>query len=172
MICFEDRSSSFQTASDEPDAELFSTEIHDVCENAFDSVPTLGRFSSCRWQFQGRSIRQLTVAYKRVWETVLPSFAHRAAESDVILSSLKNDAAVGSVYLEGGVFSKATPGTIILEMSTISPERSRRIYQEARTAGVKFLDVANSGSTPVVDAGMITLLAVDTPVLETGDNYT
>jgi 3-hydroxyisobutyrate dehydrogenase-like beta-hydroxyacid dehydrogenase len=78
----------------------------------------------------------------------------------VILSSLANDAAVRSVYLDkGGVFSAAEPGTVILEMSTISPELSRNLHQEARTRGMKFLDVAISGSTPAVDAGTITLLA-------------
>jgi len=91
---------------------------------------------------------------------IAPSIADLTAESDVILSSLANDAAVLSVYLDtDGVFSTATPGTIILEMSTISPELSRRLHQEARTRGIKFLDVAISGSTPAVEAGTITLLA-------------
>jgi len=44
-------------------------------------------------------------------------------------------------------------------MSTISPELSRTVHQEARTRGVSFLDVAISGSTPAVDAGTITLFA-------------
>ena len=73
---------------------------------------------------------------------------------------LANDAAVRSVYFdEGGVFSAAKPGTVILEMSTISPELSRHLHQEARTRGVNFLDVAISGSTPAVEAGTVTLLA-------------
>src|SRR5208337_539340 len=62
---------------------------------------------------------------------IAPSIADLVAESDVILSSLANDAAVQSVYLdEGGIISTARPGTIILEMSTISPELSRRLHQE------------------------------------------
>jgi 3-hydroxyisobutyrate dehydrogenase len=91
---------------------------------------------------------------------IAPSIGALVSESDVILSSLANDAAVRSVYFEdGGVFFTANPGTVILEMSTISPELSRRLHQEARTRGVKFLDVAISGSTPAVEAGTITLLA-------------
>jgi 3-hydroxyisobutyrate dehydrogenase len=91
---------------------------------------------------------------------IAPSIAALVAESDVILSSLANDAAVRSVYLdEGGVVSIARPGTIILEMSTISPELSRRLHQEARAKRVSFLDVAISGSTPAVEAGTVTLLA-------------
>jgi 3-hydroxyisobutyrate dehydrogenase-like beta-hydroxyacid dehydrogenase len=86
------------------------------------------------------------------------------ANSDVIISSLANDAAVRSVYLDnGGVFSSAEPGTVILEMSTISPELSRDLHRGARTKGVNFLDVAISGSTPAVDAGTVTLLGGGDP---------
>ena len=91
---------------------------------------------------------------------VASSVADLVAVSDVILSSLANDAAVRSVYFDkGGVFSAAKPGTVILEMSTISPELSRQLHAEARTRSVNLLDVAISGSTPAVDAGTITLLA-------------
>lgn len=91
---------------------------------------------------------------------VAPSLAELAAASDVILSSLSNDAAVRSVYFDkDGVFSAAEPGTIILEMSTISPELSQRLHREARRKAVNLLDVAISGSTPAVEAGTITLFA-------------
>jgi 3-hydroxyisobutyrate dehydrogenase-like beta-hydroxyacid dehydrogenase len=88
------------------------------------------------------------------------SVAKLVAESDVILSSLANDAAVHSVYFDnGGVFSSAKPETIILEMSTISPELSRLLHQEASAQNLHLLDMAISGSTPAVEAGTITLLA-------------
>jgi 3-hydroxyisobutyrate dehydrogenase len=91
---------------------------------------------------------------------IAESMTNLVAESDVILSSLTNDVAVKSVYLDkGGVFSSAEPGTIILEMSTISPEMSRRLHREARKRRINFLDAAISGSTPAVEAGTITLLA-------------
>jgi 3-hydroxyisobutyrate dehydrogenase-like beta-hydroxyacid dehydrogenase len=93
-----------------------------------------------------------------------PSVADLVADSDVIISSLANDAAVRSVYLdEGGVFSSVKPATIIIEMSTISPELSRDLHREARAKGVNFLDVAISGSTPAVEAGTITLLGGGDP---------
>jgi 3-hydroxyisobutyrate dehydrogenase-like beta-hydroxyacid dehydrogenase len=88
------------------------------------------------------------------------SIAKLVTESEVILSSLANDAAVHSVYFDnGGVFSAAKPGTIILEMSTISPELSRILHQEASARHLHLLDVAISGSTPAVEAGTVTLLA-------------
>ena len=95
---------------------------------------------------------------------IAPSVADLLADSDVILSSLANDAAVRFVYLDkGGVFSSVEQGTVILEMSTISPELSRDLHRVARTKGVNFLDVAISGSTPAVEAGTVTLLAGGDP---------
>jgi 3-hydroxyisobutyrate dehydrogenase-like beta-hydroxyacid dehydrogenase len=88
------------------------------------------------------------------------SIAKLVADSDVVLSSLADDVAVQSVYFDdGGVFSSAKPGTIVAEMSTISPELSRLLHQEACVRSVHLLDLAISGSTPAVEAGTITLLA-------------
>jgi 3-hydroxyisobutyrate dehydrogenase len=91
---------------------------------------------------------------------VAESLAKLVADSDVVLSCLANDAAVHSVYCdEGGVFFAARPGTIVLEMSTISPQLSHDLHREAAGEGVRLLDLAISGSTPAVEAGKITLLA-------------
>lgn len=91
---------------------------------------------------------------------IAASLAELVADSDVVISCLANDAAVHSVYLDkDGVLSAAKPGTILLEMSTISPQLSRLLHQEASTRGLSFLDLAISGSTPAVDAGKITLFA-------------
>ncbi|MCU1251188.1 MAG: Hgd [Edaphobacter sp.] len=91
---------------------------------------------------------------------ITPSIANLVADSNVILSCLANDEAVHSVYFDNsGVFSSARPGTIILEMSTISPELSRFLHKQAADRGVELLDLAVSGSTPAVEAGTVTLLA-------------
>jgi 3-hydroxyisobutyrate dehydrogenase-like beta-hydroxyacid dehydrogenase len=97
---------------------------------------------------------------KREGVVIASSVAKLVVGSDVVLSSLANDEAVYSVYFaNGGVFSAAKPGTIILEMSTISPELSRLLHRQACTLGISLLDMAISGSTPAVEAGTITLLA-------------
>jgi 3-hydroxyisobutyrate dehydrogenase-like beta-hydroxyacid dehydrogenase len=96
---------------------------------------------------------------RREGVVIAGSVAKLVVDSDVVLSSLANDQAVYSVYLaKGGVFSAAKRGTIILGMSTISPELSRLLHRQACTLGIGFLDLAISGSTPAVDAGTITLL--------------
>jgi 3-hydroxyisobutyrate dehydrogenase-like beta-hydroxyacid dehydrogenase len=91
---------------------------------------------------------------------IAASVVELVTDSDVILSSLADDVAVHSVYCGPvGVFAAAKPGTIILEMSTISPQLSHVLHQEASTLGVRFLDLAISGSAPAVEAGTVTLLA-------------
>jgi len=82
-----------------------------------------------------------------------------ARTSDVVLSCLTNDEAVRSVYSgPDGVFAGARPGTVVLEMSTISPATSRELHQLGATREVDVLDVAISGSTPAAEAGTLTLL--------------
>ncbi len=79
---------------------------------------------------------------------------------DVILSCLTNDEAVQSVYAgPAGVFAEARSGTIVLEMSTVSPETSRELHRLGAQKGIEVLDVAISGSTPAAEQGTLTLLA-------------
>jgi 3-hydroxyisobutyrate dehydrogenase-like beta-hydroxyacid dehydrogenase len=83
-----------------------------------------------------------------------------ARSSDVVLSCLTNDEAVQSVYSgPDGVFAGAKPETVVLEMSTISPESSRELQKLGARSGIEVLDVAISGSTPAAEAGTLTLLA-------------
>lgn len=82
-----------------------------------------------------------------------------ASSVDVVLSCLTNDEAVRSVYAATeGVLAAARPGTIVLEMSTISPDTSRELHILGARRGLQVLDVAISGSTPAVERGTLTLL--------------
>ncbi|HEX8896726.1 MAG TPA: NAD(P)-dependent oxidoreductase, partial [Terriglobales bacterium] len=90
---------------------------------------------------------------------VADSPAELAENADVILSCLTNDDAVRGVYLgRSGILSNAIPGKVVLEMSTISPATSRRLYIEGAKSGVNVMDVAISGSTPAVEKGTVVLL--------------
>lgn len=83
-----------------------------------------------------------------------------ASTVDVVLSCLTNDEAVRSVYTEAeGVFSNAQPGSVAIEMSTISPDTSRELHGLGARRGIEVLDVAISGSTPAAEQGALTLLA-------------
>lgn len=92
------------------------------------------------------------------------SIAELAQNSDVILSCVTDDAAVRSVYTQPqGVLRHAKPGTVVLEMSTISPDTSREIAQLATEIRTHVLDVAISGSTPAAERGELILFAGGNP---------
>src|ERR1700733_9414135 len=63
-----------------------------------------------------------------------------ARTADVILSCLSNDEAVQGVYTgPAGVLATARPETIVLEMSTISPESSRELHRLGAKNGTEGL---------------------------------
>jgi 3-hydroxyisobutyrate dehydrogenase-like beta-hydroxyacid dehydrogenase len=83
-----------------------------------------------------------------------------ARSADVILSCLTDDEVVQNVYAgPEGAFAAARPGTVVLEMSTISPASSRELHNQAAKLGIDVMDVAISGSTPAAEQGTLTLLA-------------
>ena len=88
-----------------------------------------------------------------------PSIRQLAMKSEVIISCLPNDEAVLSVY-QGpeGVLACANRNSIVIEMSTVSPETSRTLHRMRRELGIEVLDVAISGSTPAAEQGTVTLL--------------
>jgi len=91
--------------------------------------------------------------------TVAHSIAQLASETDAVLSCLANDEAVRNVYMgPQGVLEHIRPGSMIIEMSTVSPETSRELHRLSSARGVRVLDVPVSGSTPAAEQGTLTLL--------------
>src|ERR1700756_2255235 len=63
--------------------------------------------------------------------TLARNVADLAREANVVMSCLTNDDAVRNVYLgPDGVLANARFGSVILEMSTVSPDSSRLVYRE------------------------------------------
>jgi len=90
--------------------------------------------------------------------------AELAQKSQVILSCVTDDEAVRSVYAgPEGVLRQARPETVVLEMSTISPQTSREIASLGTERGIHVLDVAISGSTPAAERGEVILFAGGNP---------
>ena len=92
------------------------------------------------------------------------SIAELAQKADVLLSCVTDDNAVRDVYTGAdGVLRRARPGTVVLEMSTISPHTSQEIARLGTTVGIHVLDVAISGSTTAVERGEVVLFAGGNP---------
>jgi 3-hydroxyisobutyrate dehydrogenase-like beta-hydroxyacid dehydrogenase len=89
---------------------------------------------------------------------VAQSLSELASTCNVMLSCLPSDQAVLDIYRgPDGVFAHARPGSVVIDMSTVSPETSQELSRLGLAGGVEVLDVTMSGSTPTAEAGLLTL---------------
>jgi 3-hydroxyisobutyrate dehydrogenase-like beta-hydroxyacid dehydrogenase len=82
-----------------------------------------------------------------------------AEASDVVLTSLPDDAALEAVAAESdGIIAGMGPGKIWVDLSTVSPATSRELAARVRATGAEMLDAPVSGSVPQVEAGTLTIM--------------
>jgi 3-hydroxyisobutyrate dehydrogenase-like beta-hydroxyacid dehydrogenase len=86
--------------------------------------------------------------------------------ADVVITSLPDDAAFEAVAEQ--VVAAASPGgTVLVDVSTVSPEVSARIASLAVSAGVEYLRAPVSGNPTVVRAGNLSfIVSGDSETLE------
>ena len=90
--------------------------------------------------------------------TVSETPKEAAAQSDIVISIVTNDPALEEVMFgPDGVLAGTHAGSAIIDMSTVSPRTSRRIFQAAREKGVAMIDAAVSGSVPQVEQGSLVI---------------
>jgi len=90
--------------------------------------------------------------------TVAETPEEAAANSDVVIPIVSNDAALEEVMLgPNGVLAGTHAGSVIIDMSTVSPHTSRHLFQAAREKGVAMIDAAVSGSVPQVEQGSLVI---------------
>ena len=91
--------------------------------------------------------------------------AELVGHADVIITSLPDDAAFKAVAEQ--VVAAASPGTVLVDVSTVSPEVSARIASLALSAGVEYLRAPVSGNPTVVRAGNLSfIVSGDSETLE------
>jgi len=82
-----------------------------------------------------------------------------AAASDIVITMVKHGGDVAEVALGyNGLSAGARPGTVLIDMSTISPADARSIAEKLKAAGVLMLDAPVSGSTPRAEAGTLSIM--------------
>lgn len=93
-----------------------------------------------------------------------------AGAVDVILTMLPNSPHVKSVVMdEGGVLETVRPGTVFIDMSSISPIASREIAAALAEKGVEMLDAPVSGGEPKAIDGTLSFMVGGKP--EVFDQY-
>ena len=88
-----------------------------------------------------------------------PSPKDVAAAAEIVITMLPNSPDVEAVVLgPNGVLEGAKPGTILADMSTISPLVSQKIYREAKQRGVRALDAPVSGGEKGAIEGILSVM--------------
>jgi 3-hydroxyisobutyrate dehydrogenase-like beta-hydroxyacid dehydrogenase len=92
--------------------------------------------------------------------TAAASLEGAAMSADIVLSMVPDDAALRAVALgEGGVLAAMQPGSIYVDLSTVSPDVSVEVATEAARRGVRYLRAPVSGSTALAESAGLTVLA-------------
>lgn len=83
-----------------------------------------------------------------------------AAEAEVVFIMLtKGDAVAEVLNGEQGILAQTRPGTLIINMSTISPGEARELAQQTQQAGAVYVDAPVSGSVAPAQQGQLVILA-------------
>jgi 3-hydroxyisobutyrate dehydrogenase len=92
-------------------------------------------------------------------ELGFPNPAAASVDADLVICSLPNSSHVEEALTgPNGVFASSRPGTIIVDMSTISPNTSRALGAAATEQGLLFADAPVSGSSEGAEAGTLTIM--------------
>lgn len=85
--------------------------------------------------------------------------AAAAAAADILISIVSDDAALREV-LGGpeGAIAAARPGSLVIDMSTVSPALARELAAEADARGVGFLDAPVSGGDVGAQQGTLSIM--------------
>lgn len=121
----------------------FDLVVHDVDPGAMEALTTLGAAA-------GRDAADV------------------AAHSDVIVTMLPNSAIVAAVVAgPGGILSKARPGSLVMDMSTVDPNTTDAVAARCAEGGVAFVDAPVGRLASHADAGQsLFMVGGDAPDFE------
>ncbi|WP_263139875.1 NAD(P)-dependent oxidoreductase [Pseudomonas sp. RIT-PI-AD] len=86
-----------------------------------------------------------------------------AAQADVVISMLADDAAVEDVFIAAGVLDALRPGAIHLNMATVSVALTRRLSELHAARQVGYIAAPVLGRADVAAAGKLNILAAGRP---------
>ena len=87
------------------------------------------------------------------------SLKELAEQSEVIISMIPDDRSLRDVALGAdAIIRTAKPGTIFIDMSTVSPVASKQVAEAAQTNDIQYLRAPVSGSTSFAESALLTIL--------------
>jgi 3-hydroxyisobutyrate dehydrogenase-like beta-hydroxyacid dehydrogenase len=83
-----------------------------------------------------------------------------AAGAHVVFSMVTNDDALAAITSgPDGILAGLWPGTVYVDMSTVSPQASRELASRVHWAGATMIDAPVSGSVPAAGNGTLAIMA-------------
>jgi 3-hydroxyisobutyrate dehydrogenase-like beta-hydroxyacid dehydrogenase len=80
------------------------------------------------------------------------------ASCQIVMACVRDDRAQGEVMFgPDGALAGVHGGSILIDLSTVSPDASSRLFQAAKEKNVAMIDAAVSGSVPQVDQGSLVI---------------
>ncbi len=96
---------------------------------------------------------------RRLGARVEKNASEVAKRVDVVITMLSNDDAVSDVALGGeGIITGIRPNKVYMDMSTITPELTKKLGDDFAAKDAKFLDVKVSGTVPSARTGNLVLM--------------
>ncbi len=82
-----------------------------------------------------------------------------AAAAEVVFTMITDDAALEAITSgPDGILAGLAPGNVHVDMSTVSPQASRRLADQVRALGARMLDAPVSGSIPQAETGTLAIM--------------
>jgi 3-hydroxyisobutyrate dehydrogenase-like beta-hydroxyacid dehydrogenase len=93
-------------------------------------------------------------------EPIAATPAEAASEAEAVVTMVVDGPQVEAILFgPDGAASTARPGTLFVDMSTISPKTARSIAARLAERDLQFLDAPVTGSSPAAEAGTLTIMA-------------
>ncbi len=123
--------------------------------------PMASRLATAGYRMRGFDVNE---NIRRSWAGQLPDAeavpdaAAAADGADVIVLMLPDSAAVTEVLLRDGLLAAASPGTVVVDMSSSEPQSTRELAATAADRDVSLVDAPVSGGVPGARKGSLTIM--------------
>ena len=87
------------------------------------------------------------------------SLQHLSQVSDLVITMVTDDEAVEQVYnSSNGLLADPSPGTLMIDMSTVGTQISKKLAKDCSDKGVRFLEAKVSGSVKPAEEGQLVIM--------------
>lgn len=97
-------------------------------------------------------------AMKQQGAKVRDSYKEVAGTSEVLVLMLPNSQEVHDIMIKNKLYESLKPGSIVLDMSSITPDMSREVAEKLREAGSDYIDAPVSGGEEKAIEGTLSIM--------------